>query len=150
MRGGIFLIACAIALCMLLFGIEYFFDCSGWPTANGAITEANVQEQRQRGVGNAFSMKLKYEYEVDGKKYQGNRIGMVNYTFPTRNSLVAKQPYFSGKPVEVYYNPKSPKSCYLQPGFNLGIHRFLWPSLIALAGVFFGVISFFVKDEEEP
>ena len=96
-----------------------------WPAAQGRISEAEI-ETRSRSShrhGRAsrrdtdYSVRIRYSYEVAGQKLEGQRL---QYGYNSHDELSsAKQEqslYPSGKDVQVFYDPKNPKSSVLLKG----------------------------------
>jgi hypothetical protein len=67
----------------------------------------------------AYSYKIKYEYEINGKIYYGNKISYVKFTTTNKeyiDELLNK--YRIGTKVSVYYNPKKITDCLLEINVN--------------------------------
>jgi len=98
-----------------------------WPTAKGRVLSSKVEEYREiAGAGNYSGSRTRmtlyrpvvlYEYEVDGKRLEGNRITQssgLNRGIPDFAEKIVQR-YRSGTAVEVRYNPKRPADCVLEP-----------------------------------
>lgn len=131
----------ALGAGIAVYGTRTGFESMGsknWPSVPGIILVSKVERPPAGGRNDRYA-KVIYEYLVAGRKYGGSRVsfrqgsGFVSED-PTR--IVAKYPQDS--PVKVYYDPTSPKSSVLEPGFEptslipVGIGAFLF--MIALMG----------------
>jgi hypothetical protein len=62
----------------------------------------------------SYSPIAKYSYEVNGKKFEGNRIGLAKFMYSTKESAAeVLTPYPVGKTVPVFYLPEDPQTAYL-------------------------------------
>ncbi len=131
----------AVGAGVAVYGIRTGFESMGsknWHSVPGIILVSKV-ERPPAGGRNDQHAKIIYEYLVAGRKYRGSRVsfrqssGFVSED-PTR--ILAKYPQDSS--VKVYYDPTSPKSSVLEPGFEpmslipVGVGAFLF--MIALMG----------------
>jgi hypothetical protein len=85
-----------------------------WPSVSGHIIRARVREGPDGPT--SFRPVVEYKYEVDGVKYQGDRLDFddgEDYASSAAEKIVAR--YEKGAPVTVYYDPSDPqKSALLQ------------------------------------
>jgi hypothetical protein len=89
----------------------------GWPVASGKITERTTGPSTTSGAsrpGRYFEPRVTYSYTVDGKPYQGHRIGLSTDGYDQDKA----QRVADGLPerVDVYYNPRDPSDALLSPG----------------------------------
>ena len=122
--GGFGLLIIAIVIAALREAIAM----KSWPVATGRIVESKVEEYRQSAgssgtyAGSRARMTLyrpvvRYQYEVNGKRFHGDRIAQS----PGWNRGVADfaaavtQRYPVGSTVDVRYNPKRPNEAVLEP-----------------------------------
>jgi|tagenome__1003787_1003787.scaffolds.fasta_scaffold19555726_2 hypothetical protein len=122
--GGFGLLILAIVVAALREAIAM----KSWPVAKGRILESKVEEYQQSAgssgtyAGSRARMTLyrpvvRYQYEVEGKRFQGDRIAQS----PGWNRGVADfatavaQRYPVGSAVDVRYNPKRPDEAVLEP-----------------------------------
>jgi hypothetical protein len=96
-----------------------------WPSVNGVITqcEAEVdspdphQEFGPKMPGVSWRLRLRYDYEVGGQHYTGDRLRAMPERFPTReDAAVFEQKFKVGQKVQVYHDPAKPSSSVLIPG----------------------------------
>ena len=84
-----------------------------WPVASGSITAADIFRSG-RGRYATFSPLVRYDYEVGGRRYSGDRL-RVGYA--RVGSMVAArrmlEPYPVGASVPVRYDPADPASSLL-------------------------------------
>lgn len=143
MRAGWILVAIGIALLIAGQIASVMLDHRDWPTAVGKITEARVVEKLERH-GKTYQVKVKYEFEVDRKTCRGDRISILDFAWQSSDSAKADAPYAKGQQVKVYYKPDAPGKSYLEPKLSLGMHAFLWPVILVVAGCYFLAKSLFV------
>jgi hypothetical protein len=87
-----------------------------WPVVTGQIVERSVGPSTTTGAsrpGRYFEPRVTYDYTVDGKAYQGHRIGMTTEAYDEAKArrVVNELP----DAVEVHYNPGNPADAVLQP-----------------------------------
>ena len=98
-----------------------------WPVAKGRVLSSTVQEyQADAGSGNFGASRARmtlyrpvvvYEYEVDGKRFRGDRIAQspgMNKNVPYLAEQTAQR-YPSGSAVDVRFNPNRPNESVLEP-----------------------------------
>ena len=112
---------CAIACGLILAGritIRRAADSEKWPVVPGVVLESAVAAVREDGR-QRFRPTVRYSYEVDGQRYECNRIqwaaeGFRKYTRARR--LLDR--YRSGSAVKVHYDPSRPGFAVLQTGHS--------------------------------
>jgi hypothetical protein len=109
---------------------------SGWPAVNGRIIDAGMKTCGKSGKPDCHPI-VKYEYEIDGRKYSGTVINPTKeggYDEPEAKELLDQ--FGTGRIVQVYYDPKDPGSALL-------VHGRLVPSypISIVVGVFFLVAA---------
>lgn len=88
-----------------------------WPTVQGTITSSGTVLMNTLQGGPATAASVKYEYEVEGKKYSADRISMGQYgTGGGGHAKAEAAKYPEGKTVEVHYDPQNPSQAVLEPG----------------------------------
>ncbi|MHC5538675.1 DUF3592 domain-containing protein [Singulisphaera rosea] len=127
-RAPLVAISSGFGLAVALFAIAFFKHvrkaCS-WPVTRGKISEANVEAFRPWRDGTStygrtrtrFKPGVVYSYEVDGRKYLGDRLTIgivVSSTLPGLAGRTAAK-YRVGSEVDVHYNPLSPGESVLSP-----------------------------------
>jgi hypothetical protein len=91
-----------------------------WPSIQGKVVESSVERHSSSGnKGNrsTYHAEILYEFEVDGKTYNGERIAYGDYG--SSNPSHARQlvnRYPKGKEITVYYMPGNPEECLLEKG----------------------------------
>ena len=141
-----------IATLFFIFLLVLFFSCLGiwqtiteyksgfaslnWPETKGVIDEAVVDHYSTGGGAYADNAKISYSYNVEGKDYQGFRVGFLYDSSRNPAGLVEKFP--PGKTVEVYYEKSDPSNSVLSRGggsiANLGF-RVSFYFVVVLAGL---------------
>jgi hypothetical protein len=117
----------AIILAITVSALREVAAMKRWPVANGRIVSSKVEEYRESVGGGDYSGNrvrmilyrpvVLYEYEIVGKRFQGNRITQspgLNRGVPDFAEKIVQR-YASGTPVEVRYNPKRPEESVLEP-----------------------------------
>jgi hypothetical protein len=106
--------------CFYMFVKNYFKAKASmnWNRTNGIIIESYFF-QRMSGDDQILDYKLKYQFDILGNTYIGNKLYFrtmdgdhVNY----------EKKYFPGKEIIVYYNPKNIKESVLEPGVSSNIY----------------------------
>ena len=131
MAGGVPLIAAVITgiavivLVRELLALRRGKQSELWPYTEGIITHA-----RARQIGDIHStqyrLSVRYEYEVDGKRYTSRRYAFgTRYITGFRNAQETAAQYRDQGQVTVYYNPENPRHAALEPGIA-------WDSFVIL------------------
>lgn len=110
-------------------------DSVQWPTVVGKVTSMEVNGRYVRDQAFRFYADMEYAYSVEGQEYQGDRL-----TFRPRDpssyqddrhgkqwtEQIAEE-YPVGRSIQVYYSPRNPQLCILEPGASA---EMLIPALI--------------------
>jgi hypothetical protein len=126
--------AAGFGLLVSLFGIAFFKwvrQASRWPTTSGRIVASGVDVFRYRAPDDRIwrthhKSNVVYEYEVNGRRFLGDRL-ILGVTFSsTHRRVIDSQArhYPVGREVLVYYDPKNPGESVLQP--RSAWHYLLW------------------------
>src|SRR4051794_12175599 len=122
--GGFALMIIAIVIAALREAIAM----KRWPVAKGRVLESKVEEYRQSvGSSGSFAASparmtlyrpiVRYEYEVDGKRFRGNRMaqspGWDRGVPAFADEIVRRYP--SGSDIDVRYNPNRHDEAVLEP-----------------------------------
>lgn len=103
----------------LLVGIWMFYNAAisiNWPHTNAKIIHSDLGLDGTAGQ----SADIRYEFEVNGETYTGNRVGYGDYVSSDSMHVInILKKYPKGKDVTVYYNPDNPKNNLLEPGIKL-------------------------------
>jgi hypothetical protein len=82
-----------------------------WPWVDGVVTQCEAE------VGVSWRLRLRYDYEVGGTRYVGDRLRAMPERFPTKeDALVYEQRFKPGQKVRVFHDPAKPSSSVLIPG----------------------------------
>lgn len=85
-----------------------------WPTTQGLLRAKNLWVT---GRGNTWIPLMKYEYEVNGSFYTGERISYDKISADSKEELLEiLSSYVPGMPVTVHYKPGNPATAVLQIG----------------------------------
>jgi hypothetical protein len=106
-----------------------------WPSTSGTVEAARVAMQSEGNERKLFGAQVSYRYEVDGRRYTGERISFESGPSPNRGLAEAiVQRYAPGSTVRVFYDPARPERAVLEPGGTR-----LVPWLLGSVGVALGV-----------
>lgn len=100
---------------VLSYSYIYYRKVQKWPYVVGELKYAYVYDVSDGDGGSAYE-RLRYEYEVEGRKFIGKRLSpfLIRGTVvPLIKKQLAKIQYVSEGQVKVFYNPKKPKKSYL-------------------------------------
>ena len=121
--------ACAVILPLIILGALGFFlyrryqqgnaareSAQSWPSTSGVVLSSSVQVRRSNRSRSEYPVVV-YQYEVNGKSYQGQRIKAGDKFMSIRISgetqaTVARYPV--GSRVTVYYDPNNPSESALE------------------------------------
>lgn len=122
-----------------------------WPTVPGVVVESGVAAnppaagapRQVEQATTSYGAHIRYEFSVDGKKFQGERIGPADYSasYKSRVDEVAAR-YPKDGEVTVYYQPSNPAECLLEPG--VAFQTWLLP---ALGVVLLAVGAFWLRSQ---
>ena len=107
-----------------------------WPRVRGTVSVLTTREGAD-DFGNHISfLELKYTYEVKHRRYVGNRVsfGLGSFHWLGRYQTHAEK-LVVGQRITVWYHPRWPRLCALQPRGTPGA------SVLILAGVIYGVVA---------
>ncbi len=93
-----------------------------WPSSTAKIKSAVIRSDRGDEGKIWLTPVIDYEYEVDGLKYTGSRIGYHGFQsakLEDVRSVVSRYP--AGSNTKVYYDPKEPSECTLEVGSGSGV-----------------------------
>lgn len=124
-------------------------EATAWPTSTALILESDIIEDPARDptgkVNNNFLVRVKYQYTVDGKSFDGSR---VSFGSPAFNYIIAsnvKDQFEKDKQVPIYYNPKDPADCVLAPKSTVGMPSRIPGIFLIVIGIVIPVISIIIK-----
>lgn len=87
-----------------------------WPETLGRIVFITVDERENADGSRLYYPSIMFEYEVNGKRYQSNRLNIreaVGYA-SAEEARATTSAYSIGKRVEIYYDPKNPRTAVLE------------------------------------
>lgn len=132
--GGSFTLLGLLFLMIGGFELRQGLKTNDWPAAAGRIVESKIVEskiverkvdgssgrRRTRSSDRDYTVDVRYSYEVEGQKFEGDRLRYGNDSHDSRASAMEEQSLFaSGKEVQVYYDPKTPSQSVLIKGIGL-------------------------------
>jgi hypothetical protein len=89
-----------------------------WPATSGRIVTSSVEEKRLPGdrPNVRFAPRVAYEYEVEGRRYQSERIAFrdVFWSLAPQGPAAQVARYPEGAAVTVYYDPQRPQDAVLE------------------------------------
>jgi uncharacterized protein DUF3592 len=108
-----------------------------YPTAAGTILSSRVHESSDSEGGSSYSAKIRYAYDVGGRRYECDRYRYGVMWSGRRRAQSVAASYPAGRSVSVHYNPANPADAVLRPGLEAGdffLPLFMTPfNLIMLA-----------------
>ena len=126
--GGLTLLG---LLFVIIGGFEFRqgLKTNDWPAAAGRIVESKIVEKKVDGSSGGrrsrisdrdYTVDVRYSYEVEGQKFEGDRLRYGNESHDSRASAEDGQLLYSpGKAVQVYYDPTAPSRSVLIKGIGL-------------------------------
>ena len=117
--GLIGLLICGIPTAYLLWLCWLAYSSRRWPSVTGRITRSKVVAGRR----NSASYDVRYEYQVYGRPYTGERVrfgGAFNNNSSDARATMLTYP--EGKIVTVWHHPQRPAIATLEPRLS----GFLW------------------------
>jgi|ERR1039457_6596292 hypothetical protein len=129
----------AILFCFLAYIVVLMYlgqSSRKWASTIGKLIEFRVVNAR------FISVRLKYEYVVNGKKYIGKRISYLNPTYESEKAIESDKfcNHIKQDEFEVYYFEKRPQISTLQTGFK-GCFNAIFIILLFLIGICGIVVS---------
>lgn len=124
-------------------------EATAWPTSTAMILESDVVEEPARNamgkVNNNYLVVVKYQYSVDGKQYEGDRVAFGSPAFNYMIASNIKDQFAQGKEVPVYYDPGNPEDCVLAPKSTIGMPSRIPGVFLICIGVVIPLISILVN-----
>ena len=115
-----------LVLALLISSLREAAAMKRWPVAKGRVLSSTVEQYRTDAGSGSFGGPrarltlyrpvVVYEYEVDGKRFRGDRIAQspgMNKGVPDFAEKVVQR-YSSGSAVDVRYDPKRPGQSVLE------------------------------------
>lgn len=109
---SIFVVLGIAASSFSVWSSRYAYQSESWPQVLGRIVEASCQITT--GKPSTSTRHVKYEYEVNSRKYVNDRehFGLRS---STRGCMAG---YVADQPVTIFYKPDDPGDSVLVPGLN--------------------------------
>jgi hypothetical protein len=109
-----------------------------WPTAKAKITDAKLVET-QNILGQYFETKVRYTFEVDGKKFNGDRLKIGGKSTSNEKDAEAELRRYGERAgfIEVRYNPSDPNHSTVETGATTG--NLVLVAVVGPAILLFGV-----------
>ena len=122
--GSIFVLAGAIMLVLSVNGYRDGQVTESWPSTTGRILSSSVQNDVDTSRDSNGRMRtrtryepvVQYEYEIDGRTYQGYRIKAGDYGGAAQRAYAVVNRYPVGAHVSVYHDPADPGQAVLEQG----------------------------------
>jgi len=134
-----------IALVVLLFlAFRLFQACKGigrcrsWPEVPGTVLSSGLVRRRKLGNKTSSFPDIVYQYEVNGRTFQGNRLHPPPETGGSWWAARKVAQYPAGKNVLVSYNPENPLEAVLEKQGPVGLYLWVFAALL-----FFFLWNFF-------
>ncbi len=120
---GAFLLIGSALLLTSIGKIKIGIASRTWPAVKGIILSSFVGSKSSGGEGgDSYAALIQYKYDVNGKVYQSHSINTAPGWWAWGLQRAAKKKvaqYPPDKTIDVYYNPQSPKTAFLEPGVHL-------------------------------
>ena len=115
-----------------LWSLYLAWGSKDWPTVQGEILDADIEESCFTDVGMTYAPRIQYRYEVTGKACTGDRLFIGGHLWVgSRSAAVATiERYPPGSRCKVSYDPAHPGRACLEPGAKS--HLYLGPLVGAL------------------
>ncbi|GAP12005.1 hypothetical protein BECAL_03205 [Bellilinea caldifistulae] len=123
--GGLFLLFAGIGVWLILRyqkNKEKARQSLDWPKTTGRIIESRIAEHESEdedGISTyTYSPVVRFEYQVAGITYTGDRMGIgPSVAISNRRKVEERIAYYpAGKNVPVFYNPQNPSEAVLEAG----------------------------------
>lgn len=148
MGGGIALL---VSIPFLIVGLVFLFivvraggkvrASKNWPSTSGRVLASDIEMRRSRtgqgGTSTAYYPVVLYEYMVNGRRLQSNRVRFgsdVGFGWTSPAQKVVDQ-YPPGAMVEVFYNPNDPTEAVLQRTARTANLMFVFIAIVIIGSV---------------
>jgi Protein of unknown function (DUF3592) len=143
--GAVFLAVAGLIGYIMVRQVRSARASRSWPIAPGTVLSGTVETVTERdsdGTSTYFTPRLRYAYEVSGRRYESERIRFGQIRESERGARKVLERYPAGSPVEVRYDPANPADATLEAKAG-GIGLMLF-ALAAIAAVFLYLVSVFL------
>ena len=126
---SIWCVASLIATVFIGGAILADLGTSDWTPVDGVVIDSGVDtqvsEDAEGGTSTTYCLWVEYEYTVENRTYDGQRISYSNDDSCDSWSGNADEDYPPGGEITVYVNPEDPSQAVLKPGWS-GIDLFMF------------------------
>lgn len=149
LTAGASLLALALGIFLVVVGLRYVSGggkVGKWALADGRILSAEIAERESMDAESKMVSRtpiIRYEYEVEGKRYESQRVSNVGLTSnwsPEIDELLGRYP--AGSEVWVFYDPSDPSSAVLEPVAKLPDYARIMVGLLLIVLGIGGLIRF--------
>lgn len=136
--GGGFTLIGLLFLVIGGFQLRQGMKTNGWPATAGTMIASEVDDDPT--MDHDYTINVRYTYEVNGQKFEGDRLRYGNKSYRSWASAKDEQLLFlPGREVQVYYDPTTPHQSVLIKGIG-----FSWFALaLGLMGFVIGLVVMF-------
>jgi len=100
-----------LIIILMLRELYNLAKCQKWPSVEGELLDSGVIDGDS---DRPFYASIKYEYEINSKKYKSRRIAFLKWWGTEKYARKIIEKYRSNKPIKIYYNPSNPKQSVLE------------------------------------
>jgi len=135
-----FLVIGGALLIWSLRELRYAVQSASWPVVRATIVSSAVKSEIDPASDlptlPLYSASIRYQYEVDGKQYEGRRVAFGPTTASSQRSVARAETVARplGEVVEVRFCPSQPSLSVLTPGANWDVY-----AVCALGVIFAGI-----------
>jgi hypothetical protein len=107
LAGLAFLVVGVYLLNRSLTKLKVASASENWPTTQGTLTKIVLLQKRliNGEMRDAENLHVQYEYQLEGKTYQGSEPAFYTLMYPETYEFAQK--YQTSEPITVFYNPES-------------------------------------------
>lgn len=111
-----FLLFCVCMLYYALMNHRNAKASNDWASVSGKIAELQLWGKRRINgeMVDSENLHIKYQYEVNGKKFTGRRVAFYTLHYPETVDFANRYP--QGSRVSVFYNPQNSTESVIIPG----------------------------------
>lgn len=92
------------------------YEAVSFPTATGKVYYSAVSVTHSSKGGTHYSINIMYDFEVDGRKYSGNRYRYSLFSPGSTQAYAAVNAHPVGSDITVHYRADNPEDSVLSPG----------------------------------
>lgn len=133
---------CTLTVFVGIPSLQVAVKSNSWPTTAGKMSHSRATKRLERHVLTdrmdwVHRVEVKYEYEVDGQKYEGTNITAktAQMFYPTQGAAeMAARNYPVGSTVTVFYHPDRPHESVLENGGSMASYLPLIFGILLMVG----------------